>query len=266
MADTNEEPGPPPAFQYDPEARVPYRYTVFPSSREVQDALYKRRLVYQPQPHTNPNSVLVAAMGTLWSKGSYMRVKRMCDYHGDYGFPVYFDEIPDANVNLPYQDSGHMNDLAIIRAMNMHVEWLCILDCDVLPEPDLLTKLMLYEVPVIAPAIIDPLVDATLSIPRLPLNTGLHQVKWFCHTFMLFQTSLSHAFPGLKVMVGDVLEGAIFDRLWHHGHQPMMQTNLECKVASRPHGMRDFTYKEYNDLMRRTWARRLDPIDRTSEV
>tara|TARA_Y100000310_G_scaffold344650_1_gene458555 strand:- start:2531 stop:3346 length:816 start_codon:yes stop_codon:yes gene_type:complete len=251
---------------YDPAARVPYNYASFPLTTNVQKALYKHRLQYQPQPHTNPNSVLVASVGTLWEKGARQRVRRMCEYHATQGFPTFFEEIPDTNIRLPYQDIGHIRDVAITRAMNMNVEWLCLVDCDVLPTPELLTNLMSYELPMLAPAIIDPVEDATYSVPRLRLNTGFHKVRWFCFSFVLFRTAIFNSFPGLKMIGDDMAESTFFERLWRHGHQAYMQTDLECKLATPPTGMREKTWDEWLAWMEKTWGRRLEPIDRESEV
>lgn len=231
---------------------------------DAQRSLYLSRWRYQPQPHGNPNSVLVAAIGNLWQKGSRMAVKRMVEHHASLGFQVFFEEIPDSNSNLPYSEIGHMRDIAMVKAVNLGVEWLFMLDCDILPEPDLMTNLMGYERPVIAPIILDP-EGFSYSVPRIRAGKGLCKVKWFIHSAVLIHTSVLRAFQGLKLMTSDPSENAFHLRLWTIGHESLLHTGHECKVATLPSGFGDRTIAEWGDYMEAAWNRRMEPVDRVSE-
>jgi len=176
------------------------------------------------------------------------------------------EEIADDGMRVPYEALGQMRDEAISRAVTSGVEYLWMQDTDALPEPDTMTRLMGLELPIVAPVIIDG-TGLSFSGPRYEPGQGVMKVRWCPYTGILIQTSLFSALPGLRVMGDARGEGVFFLRLWSVAQQMLVDTNNELKIASSPMNNEQHTsLASYNRAMAKAWERRLQPIDRVSEV
>jgi len=186
-------------------------------------------------PHIRPNSVLVAAMSNHWSPGSWQRVADMIQYTLHAGAPVWLHEGQDRNFN-PFDAMGTMRNEAIIEAQNAGFEYLLYIDNDVLPAQDTLIRLLKWDMPIVAPLILEPEIGRGLHGPSREANTGLQPVRWCVLSMLLFKTSVFNC-TGTDFW-GDPMgadEGFHFKRLWSFGHRPYIDTNTQLLVYGRPH-------------------------------
>ncbi len=198
--------------------------------------------------HVRPNSVLVAAMANHWAPGAWHRVADMLNYTTQTGLCCALDEIQDRCFQ-PYDALGTMRNEAILHALNEGYEWLCYVDCDVEPEPDTLVRLIRWDMPIVAPYVVEPGTGKPLHGPMWPANTGLHTIRWCVLSMLLFRTSVFNC-VGPRFW-GDAMgadEGYHFKTLWHYGHRPYLDTNTRLVTASRP------TYPLATNRM--TWEQR----------
>lgn len=186
--------------------------------------------------HVRPKSVLVAAMGNHWANGSWHKVCDMLQYCQQQGIYAALSELQDRCFD-PYDALGTMRNEAALMAMNEGFEWLLYIDNDVLPEPDTLTRLLAWEMPVVAPYVAEPGTGRRLFGPGWDPNQGLKPAKWCVLSMLLFRVSVLHCFPG-GVLWNDAIgadEGFHFQRLWYYGHRPWIDTNVQLITAGAPH-------------------------------
>lgn len=190
--------------------------------------------------HVRPYSVLVAVIGNHYKFGSWQRIIDMIQEANKQGIPCAISEIQDRCFD-PYDALGTMRNEAILAAQTEGFEFLCYVDADIQPAADTLVKLMAWQRSPIQPAILAPFVieegtGRRLHGPSLEPYTGLHVVKWCVLSMLLFRTSVFNC-TGPRFW-GDAMgadEGYHFQTLYHYGHRPYIDTNVQLPVAGRPH-------------------------------
>ncbi len=181
-----------------------------------------------------PNSVYVAGIGCHWSPGAWQKVVDMVQYTNEHGICCWLNEFPDSCIAMPYEGIGNMRDSACLAALDAGFEWILLTDNDVLPEPDLLAKLINWGMPVVVPTIIDHDRGALLSSPKYPYGTGLRKAKWTCLSCILIWTRVLNCFPNGTLFTTLITEDEFARRLIHYGHRIFIDTNMELKTARNP--------------------------------
>lgn len=184
--------------------------------------------------HVRPWSVLVAAMGNHWKPGCWQKVLDMVQYTNNQGFLCNLEEIMDRCFN-PYDAMGAMRNEAVIRARQGY-EYLMMVDNDVLPDPDTISRLMHWHVPIVAPYVIEPGVGRPLHGPVQARDQGLRQIRWCVLSMVLYRTTVFGSFPGGEFWNNAVGadEGYHFQKLWDVGHNPWVDTTLLLPVYQAP--------------------------------
>lgn len=181
----------------------------------------------------SPGSVLVAAIGTTWKPGTWERVVNMVQYARDQDYTTWLDEIPDSLSLPPYEELPIMRQRAVLLAQARGFEWLCIVENDILPEPELLVNLLKRDVAILGPRILDPDHEGgTIGSPHWKPNQGCVPMKFLPFTFLLFRTAVFNCTP--QAFIETRLEGDLFLRLWGFGHRPYQDTNNMLEIASAP--------------------------------
>ncbi len=233
---------------------------IFPTSQEALAGQKQER--FYPS-HIRPDSILVASVGTHWRPGCWEKVVRMVQYTNEQGLCCWLEEIPDYCTDLPYASLGVMQDAACLSAVNRGFEWLLLVDNDILPEPDLIMKLMKWGMPVVVPLIRDEERNLVVSGPPYPPNTGLRTVRWAALNCILIWTKVLNCFPNCSPFLGAVSEPDFYNRLLHYGHKACQDTGVELKTATPPtyFGGKE-TMDELMEFWRQADVRRRAPSDR----
>jgi len=187
--------------------------------------------------HVRPDSILVCGMGFHWSSEGFAwnKVCNMIEYTQSLGYYVGFSEIQDRCFN-PYDALGTMRNEAILMAQNEGFEWLCYVDNDVLPEPDALVRLVQRQYPIISPYVVEPGTGRSLYAPTLSPNSGVHPAKWTVLSMLLFRTSVFNCTgPYFWRDAVGADEGFHFQTLWHYGHRPWIDTDIQLVISGAPH-------------------------------
>lgn len=242
--------------------RFSYRNIRYNVNERERDILGAR--MDQTWSHARPNSVYVAAIGAHWRPGSWQRVLEMVDLTNNNGFFVALEEIMDRCFQ-PYDSLGAMRNEAILRAQE-GFDWLLYVDNDVLPQPDTLLRLLKWDMPIIAPFVFEPETNKPLHGPIREPYTGLQPIKWAVLSMLLFRTNVFHA-TGFEFWNNSIGadEGYHFQKLWHVGHRPYLDTTLILPVYQKPtyplatNRMTEAESKSFWD-QRREWL--LAPPDR----
>ena len=201
---------------------------MYRNEREQKQA--KREMQYG-YPHSSPGSVYVAPIGTMWAKGAWEAVSNMVYETEQQGYNVSFEEQLDSNVTEPYAYTGAMRDRAAMKAHTRGFEWVCILDNDALPEPDLLVKLIQADLPVIGPRVVT--MDGVLvGEPNWEVDGNVHPMRWIPLSLILMRTTIFNCIP--KLFNPAELEGDVAYQLWHYGHRVYQHTGVTMKVANPP--------------------------------
>lgn len=186
-------------------------------------------------PNKSPGSCYVACIGTTWKPGAWERVVNMVQYARSQDYNVWLEEIPDPLTTEPYRALDRMRNTAVMLAQARGFEWVCIVENDSLPEPELLVNLIERDIPLIAPQVFDPekgREGATIGWPDWKPNSGLHPMRWVPMTFMLFRTTVFNCVP--QLFIGMIAEGDVFLRLWNFGHRMYQDTDNPLRIASPP--------------------------------
>lgn len=183
--------------------------------------------------HQRPFSVLIAAMGNHWRAGSWQKVLDMAQFANDQGFSVAIEELMDRCFQ-PYDAIGAMRNEAIMKAQQGY-EFLLYVDNDVLPPPDMLVRLLSWDVPIVAPLVLEPGSGKPLHGPWRRPNSGLQATRWCVLSMLLFKTTVFNA-TGPEFWNDSIGadEGYHFQKLWHYGHRPYLDTNQLLEVADIP--------------------------------
>ena len=182
----------------------------------------------------NPDSVMIATMGSHWEPGAWHKVMDMTKATIAAGHRTAFVELQDRCFN-PYDALGSMRNEAILMAQNAGFEWLCYLDNDVLPEPDTLLRLLNRQLPVIAPYVVEPGTGTKLHGPYREPNSGVQPVRWTVLSMLLFHTNVFHSTgPQFWRDAIGADEGYHFQVLYYYGHRLHLDTDVQVATTSRP--------------------------------
>lgn len=183
--------------------------------------------------HASPKSVLVAVMGAHWRAQSWQLVTDMVHYTNAQGINIGLVEVMDRCQN-PYDALGAMRNEGIMKAKEGW-EYLLYVDCDVLPSPDTLVRLLAWDVAIVAPYVEEPGTGKPLHGPAKSKWSGLQAIRWSVLSMLLFRTSVFNATgPELWNNAAGADEGYHFQKLWHYGHRPYLDTSLMLPVAQPP--------------------------------
>src|SRR3990167_6016955 len=186
-------------------------------------------------PHLRPDSVLIAAIGFHWAQGSWQKVLDMLDYYNQHGVYAALSEVQDRCFE-PYDALGTMRNEAANMARNEGFEWICYVDNDIQPEPDTLIRLLQWQLPIVAPYVVEPGTGKRLFGPGWEPNQGLKPVRWSVLSMLLMKTAVFNCF-GTEFWADAIGadEGFHFQKLWHYGHRPWVDTNTHLVVGGAPH-------------------------------
>jgi len=217
--------------------------------------------------HIRPDSVFVAAISTHWQPKAWQKVLDMVAYTNEQGYCCWFHEIQDTVVVLPYQHLNPMRDTACLEAHNSGAEYLLLIENDVLPEKDMLIRLLRWHMPVVVPYMFDEKLGRPIAAPSYPKNKGLQVVEWSVLSCILIWCKVLNCFNDCSPFRDVMHEGLFYKRLIHFGHQAYQDTSTELKLAQRPtyHGDRSslddlWEFWKEKDLWRRQEPDR-SPID-----
>lgn len=184
--------------------------------------------------HIRPNSVLVAAMGSHWLPACWAKVADMVAHTNRNGIYCGFTELMDRSLN-PYDALGTMRNEAILMAQNEGFEWLCYVNNDIWPNPDALLRLIAWDLPVVAPYVIEAGSGRKLHGPHRDPDTGLQPIKWTVLSMLLFRTNVFNCTgPTFWSNAIGADEGYHFQILYHYGHKPYLDTNNQVQDLNRP--------------------------------
>ena len=184
--------------------------------------------------HVRPYSVLLVSMSNHWAPTAWAKVADMIKFTLDQGIYCGFNELRDRCFE-PYDALGTMRNEGINIALAEGYEWLCYVDNDVLPEPDMLIKMLQHPVSIIVPYVVEPGSGMRLHGPHREPNTGLQPIRWSVLSMILFRTNVFHCTgPTFWSDAIGADEGIHFQRLWYYGHRPFVDTNCQLIVSGKP--------------------------------
>ena len=204
----------------------------YPTEPERKMALAKNERTW---PHIRPNSVMIAAIGYHWKPGSWNKVVDMMQHTMNQGVYCALQEIQDRCFK-PYDALGTMRNEAIMMAKIEGFDWLLMIDNDIQPKPDTLSRLLNWDMPIVAPLVLEPGTGKQLSGPPMQANTGLTPAKWAVLSMLLFDTKVFNCFPAGN-MWADAIgadEGFHFLKLRSFGHRLYVDTNTQLVVGGEP--------------------------------
>jgi len=208
-------------------------------------------------PHVKPESVLIATIGNLWAKNAWWRLQDMMLHTTMAGYSMSIHELNDPNL-FSSDAIGFMRWSASMLARDGGVDWLLMVDNDVLLEKDTLLRLLKHDRPVVFPFLEDmeeryPVELAPLSVPGpLEPGHGLMPVRWAAMSCMLFNPRIfnvlePYAWRGTDFHFGQALN--------HIGHRIYVDTDTVVKVAAGPSRLADKPYDGF-------WANHRKMYDR----
>ena len=186
--------------------------------------------------HVKPESVFIAAIGNLWEKDAWWRLQDMMLYSARQGYSVSLQEVKSADL-FSSDAIFSMRWSATMLARDSGVEWLLMVDNDVLLEKDTLVRLLQWDRPVVYPLLNDleqryPIQLVPLSAPdTLKPNTGLQPVLWSAMSCMLFNPRIFNVLD-TNAWKGDDYQFGLC--LNHIGHRIYVDTDTVVAVAKSP--------------------------------
>lgn len=186
--------------------------------------------------HLNPQSVLIAPIGNLWEENCWWHLQDMLLHSAKEGYSVSLQEMRDSSV-FSTDAIGLMRWSASMSARDSGVEWLLMVDNDVLLEKDTLVRLLAHDRPVVFPLLHDleqryPVEIAPMSAPpELPRGAGLVPVRWAAMSVMLFNVKVfnaldSHVWWGTDYHFGQALN--------YIAHRVYVDTDTVVNVVRGP--------------------------------
>jgi len=216
--------------------------------------------------HLRPESVFVASIGTSWQPHSWNRVIDMIMWANFQGYNVWFQEVQEDHINFPMANTQVMRDSAIIMGRDAGFDKICLIDNDVLPDKEILVRLLEHPFPLIAPFIWDQGEDHALGIPRYDRGQGLQPMRWVGASFMLFDSKIFNC-PDIKFS-GLYQEGQFGQLLEHYGHQFWMDTDLEVQTFTPPGRMAQHNFDTRLAMLKERYDKKETPdrsaIDKNS--
>lgn len=211
--------------------RYGYRHIRYNANETERDAAQKRQA--ETWNHARPNSIFLAAIGNHWKPGAWQAVVDMQHYTNSRGFFITLEEIQDRCMQ-PYDAIGAMRNEATMRAAQGY-EWLMMVDNDVYPHRDTLVRLIDRNVSIVAPMVTERASGRALHGPPQKLWTGLQPARWCVLSMLLFRTSVFNATgPEFWNNAIGADEGYHFQKLWHYGHRPYIDTEIRLTVGGDP--------------------------------
>jgi len=228
------------------EKPVKVRHAEFAYYATPEEATRIKKFKGARTPHVRPDAVYVIAIGTSWEPESWQKVMDMVAYTNERGFCCWFREVEDSFSQLPYAAVNSMRDYACLTAHNAGFEWVLLVENDILPEPDMLIKLMNWNYPVVVPYCLDDKYGKPLAFPTYKPDLGLQPIEWAVFSCILMKTSVLHCFPESAPFREVLKETSFFKKLVYYGHKGMQDTSTPLKLATRPTFHGDTT--DINDL------------------
>ena len=146
-------------------------------------------------PHVSPDSTFIASIGTCWSPGAWQKVVDMVTYTSQQGISCWLHEFTHGVGGIPCAELDALRNVACVFASSAGFEWLLIIENDILPEPDMLVRLLSYQLPVVVPYIRDKTRQKSISDPPLESNIGLQPIGWSALSCVLIWTKVLNCFP-----------------------------------------------------------------------
>ena len=239
-----------PASQFKAESLAPELY-FGPAETQHQAELWNKRAKVGLPPHIYPGSTLIAAMGSHWHPGSYDAVLEMAKHTWVEGGVLVRFYAEQDRCYEPYDGLGTMRNLAYMRAIREGFEWLLYVDNDILPEPDMLMRLMEWQMPIIAPLVRFPgNEDYGIRQASYPKGGGLLVAHSVLLSVLLLRTEV--LVPWALTPFWDNARGSDeeyhFQRLAMTGHRPIVDTNTVVTVQNLPHFPFDHLKRDYRTL------------------
>jgi len=185
-------------------------------------------------PHIRPGSTLVAPIGVMWEPGCWQKTVDMVVATNNAGVCCWLHEMTDINAGIPYTHLNMMRDSACMYAHDAGFEWVLLLENDSYPTPDLLIRLLNWDMPVVVPYIIDEVLGKPICSPFYEQGKGLQPVQWAVFTCLLINTRVLNCFPYAQPFENVKIESGFFHKLRHFGHKSYVDTNTELKLTKRP--------------------------------
>ena len=209
-------------------------------------------------PHILPQSVLVAPIGNLWVEHGHHRLWDMVVHAEKAGLAVAVQEMEEMSVFAHgglSEAIGHMRSSAASMALDSGVEWVLMVDNDVLLEEDTLERLLAWDRPVVFPmlhVLEDKYPWGKLSTPDLEAHTGLRPVLWQAASCMLFNVRV---FNGINVTMWYGADYQLAQQLNHIGHRIYVDTDTIVDVTRGPSRPQVLPWAEYWATMERNHRR-----------
>ena len=210
--------------------------------------------------HLRPASVLVATIGNLWEDGAWWRLQDMMLATAMAGHSISLQEMLDSSI-CSFEAIPMMRWSASMMARDGGVEWILMVDNDVLLEKDTLLRLLAHDRPVVFPMLEDlekrwPRAIAPLSGPDLAEpGHGLVPVRWAAMSCMLFNT---HVFNMLEPNAWRGNDYVFAQCLNFLGHRIYVDTDTVVKVTKGPTRHASKEYDEFWEDHKKMWGRMRD--------
>ena len=228
-----------------PDETMEVRY--FATASERDRSKHGTRIKF---PHIRPHSVCVFAIGSTWEPTAWQKIMDMVWHTNKKGVCCWLTEIRDNCVQLPYAALCTMKDAACMWAHDQGFEYIMLVDNDILPEPDLVLRLLNWDMPIVVPYITDTKViekkdektgEITKETIKPPIanpgykpNEGLKPIIWAALSCILISCKVLNCFPECAPFGNVNIESGFYNKLMHYGHKVFQDTNTELKIATRP--------------------------------
>lgn len=216
-------------------------------------------------PHVKPESILITPIGNLWEPDAWWRLQDMLLATATAGHSISLQEVTDSSL-FSFEAIAMMRWSASMMARDGGVEWLLMVDNDVLLEKDTLLRLLAHDRPVVFPMLEDlekklPRIIAPLSAPDLTEpGHGLVPVRWAAMSCMLFNTKI---FNVLEPTAWRGSDHVFAQALNFIGHRIYVDTDTVVKVVKGPARHAAKEYDEFWEDHRKMWERlRFEDRDR----
>lgn len=212
---------------------------------------------YHRYPHVRPESLLVAAIGNLWVPNAWWRLQDMCLHTSQAGYSVSIEEIADPNL-FSSDAIAFTRWQASMLARDGGVQWLLMVDNDVLVEKDTFLRLVKWDMPIVFPLLVDleeryPAELAPLSRPGpLEPGQGLVPVQWAAMSCMLFNPMVFNAMEPYAWRGTDYHFGQALN---HVGHRIMVDTTTSVAITRGPTRLAQLEYDALWDAHRTLYGR-----------
>lgn len=189
-------------------------------------------------PHHSPGSVLVASVGVNWDAGCFEAVMDCVEFARSKGYEVWFQEIRDSMMLPPFEGIQGMRDEAVLTAQARGLEYLCLIENDVKPTPDLLVRMLQREAPVLAPRMLHPdgeFEGTVIGYPKHKADIGLQPMRFVAFSWILFKTTVFNCFqtPPFTAYAHHS-EGQLAAGLARYGHRIFMDTGANLELTRGP--------------------------------